>query len=173
MKFNILNRSIHRWGSIVIAIPFLIILITGILLLLRKEIAFLQPPTVKIASNVPTISFERILTSAQLVEPAGIKPWEDIDRLDVRPSKGIIKIRAKSQWEIQIYASTGVILQTAYRRSDFIEKIHDGTYWQDNANLWLTLPIAITLLIISITGIILFFMPYLKKRKNNKRNTLY
>lgn len=170
MKFKKLNRSIHKWASIVIAIPFIVILVTGILLLLRKEFAFIQPPTVKIESSVPTISFDNILASAQSVDIAQIKTWEDIDRLDVRPSKGIIKVRAKSEWEIQIDASTGTVLQTAYRRSDFIEKIHDGTFWQAQANLWLTLPIAITLLLISLTGVILFFMPYMKKRKNRKRH---
>jgi hypothetical protein len=87
----------------------------------------------------------------------------------VRPSKGIIKIRAKSHWEIQIDATTGEVLKTAFRRSDIIEQLHDASYWQDKANLWFTLPIAIALVLISITGIVLFFLPYYRRNQNRKR----
>ena len=171
MNFNRLNRSTHKWASIVIAIPFLIILITGILLLLKKEVEYIQPASAKGAFTQPTISFEQVLSIAKTVKKAEIDSWQAIDRLDVRPSKGIIKIRAKSEWEIQIDATTGEILKTAYRRSDFIEQLHDASYWQDSANLWFTLPIAIVLVLISITGIILFFLPYYRRYKHNKKLT--
>ena len=82
------------------------------------------------------------------------------------PSKGIIKIRAKSNWGIQIDATTGEILKTAFRRSDIIEHLHDASYWQDRANLWFTLPIALVLLLITITGIILFFIIYYHRYNN-------
>lgn len=169
MNFNRLNRSTHRWASIAIAIPFLIILVTGILLLLKKEVEYIQPASAKGAFNQPSISFEQVLTIAKTVKQAEIDSWQAIDRLDVRPSKGIIKIRAKSHWEIQIDATTGEILKTAFRRSDIIEQLHDASYWQDKANLWFTLPIAIALVLISITGIILFFLPYYLRYKNRKR----
>lgn len=166
MNFNRINRSTHKWASIVIAIPFLIILVTGILLLLKKEIEYIQPASAKGIFDQPSISFEQILTIAKTVEQANIDSWQAIDRLDVRPNKGIIKIRTKSRWEIQIDAATGEILKTAYRRSDIIEQLHDATYWQDKANLWFTLPVAITLLLISITGIILFSLPYFRRYKS-------
>lgn len=169
MNFNRLNRSTHRWASIAIAIPFLIILVTGILLLLKKEVEYIQPASAKGAFNQPSISFEQVLTIAKTVKQAEIDSWQAIDRLDVRPSKGIIKIRAKSHWEIQIDATTGEILKTAFRRSDIIEQLHDASYWQDKANLWFTLPIAIALVLISITGIILFFLPYYRRYKNRQR----
>ena len=170
MNFNRVNRSTHKWTGIIIAIPFLIILITGILLLLKKEIEYIQPASMKgSAKNYPNISFEQILVLAKSVPQANINSWQQIDRLDVRPSKGIIKVRAKSLWEIQIDLATGKILKVAYRRSDIIEKLHDFTYWQDSANLWFTLPIAITILLISGTGIFLFFQPYYKRYKNRQR----
>ncbi|WP_085300179.1 PepSY domain-containing protein [Cognaticolwellia mytili] len=170
MNFNRINRSTHKWASIVIALPFLIILISGILLLLKKDVEYIQPASAKgSVKNQPSISFEQVLIIAKSVPKANIDSWRAIDRLDVRPGKGIIKIRAKSEWEIQIDATTGEILKTAYRRSDFIEQLHDFTYWQDSANLWFTLPLSIVLLLISITGIILFFLPYYKRYKNRQR----
>ncbi len=163
MSFRKVNRSTHKWASIIVAIPVLIIIVTGILLLIKKEFSYLQPASQSGVSNVPSISFDVILDQAKSVEEAQVDSWDSIDRLDVRPSKGIIKIRTNSQWEIQLDSETAEILHVAYRRSDTIEQIHDGTYWQKNANLWLSLPVAITLLLISLTGLFLFFYPYYKR----------
>lgn len=166
MRFNKINRFIHKWVSIVIITPLLVVFLTGILLLVKKEFSFIQPPTIKGMSDTPSISFNEILNHARQVEVAEIENWDDIDRLDVRPSKGMIKIRSHNRIEIQIDSKTGDILQVAKRHSDLIERIHDGTFFQENANLWLMLPIAVTALIISITGIILFSIPYIKKRRS-------
>lgn len=175
MSFKKINRSTHKWASIIVAIPLLIILVTGILLLVKKEFSYIQPPSAKGGANVPSISFDVILKQAKTVEQAQIESWDSIDRLDIRPSKGIVKIRTNTQWEIQLDSTTADILHVAYRRSDIIEQIHDGTYWQKNANLWLTLPVAIALLLISLTGLFLFFQPYYKKykkrlKKRSKKN---
>ena len=161
MSFNRTNRKIHKWGSLIIALPILVVIISGILLLVRKEFAYLQPPSQKGISQTPSISFERILEQVKQIEQAQVNQWSDIDRLDVRPSKGITKVRAKSQWEIQIDNETGEVLQVAYRRSDFLESLHDGTFFEKNAHLWLMLPASIVLLFLWLTGMYLFFQPYL------------
>lgn len=167
MSFTRTNRTIHKWASIAIALPLLMTFITGILLLTKKEFAFIQPPTTRGEATVPTISFDLVLAVASTVEQAQIASWDDIDRLDVRPGKGIIKIRSNNRIEIQIDSATGNILQVATRRSDFIETIHDGTFFQKNANLWLMLPVAITAITIAITGIIMFFTPYVRRRRRS------
>lgn len=165
MGFKKKNRKIHKWASIVVALPLLVIMVTGILLLVKKEFSFIQPPTARGEQTVPSIAFDQILKVSQSIAIADITSWDDIDRLDVRPSKGLIKIRSHNSIEIQIDSSNGNILHVANRRSDLIESIHDGTFFQKNANLWLMLPIAIILLAIAITGIILFFIPYFKKKR--------
>jgi hypothetical protein len=60
--------------------------------------------------------------------------------IGIRPEKNIVKVRTKSRWEIQIDSQSGEIKHVAYRRSDIIEKTHDGTLLQSKANLWLMLP---------------------------------
>lgn len=160
------NRKTHYWGSIICAIPIIIVIGTGVLLLLKKDIEWVQPSSMRGQGKVPEISFEQVLDTAKKVPEAGIKEWSDIDRLDVRPKKGIIKIRAKNRWEIQIDHQTKEILQVAYRRSDFIESIHDGTFFHDYAKLWLFLPCAIILLTLWITGMYLFLTTHFSKRKN-------
>lgn len=165
MHFKKANRLVHKWVTIVIVTPLLVTFVTGILLLTKKEFDFIQPPTTKGESTIPSVSFQQVLSIANSVERAQISSWDDVDRLDVRPSKGIIKIRSNNSIEIQIDSQTGDVLQVAKRRSDFIETIHDGTFYQKNANLWLMLPVAITALVMAITGIIMFFIPYLSKKK--------
>lgn len=170
MSFNKTNRKIHKWGSIIIALPILIVLISGILLLVRKDFDYLQPPSQQGVSTIPTVSFEHILDQVKTITKADVSSWQDIDRLDVRPSKGITKVRTKSQWEIQIDNESGEVLQVAYRRSDFLESLHDGTFFFDNANLWLMLPSGIILLILWLTGLYLFCQPYLKKANKKRKH---
>ena len=168
MSFKKTNRKIHKWASIVIALPLLICIVTGILLLVKKEFSIIQPPTMRGESKVPALEFSQVLSVAKSIDGADIQSWDDIDRLDVRPGKGVIKIRSNNDIEIQIDGKTGDVLHVAQRNSDFIETIHDGTFFEKNANLWLMLPVAIASVIISITGIIMFFIPYVK-RKRKKR----
>ena len=162
-------RKIHKWGSIIIAIPFLVVLITGLILQLKKEVSWIQPASRKGVSTIPSLSFNQILDISTTIPEAEITSWDDIDRLDVRPGKGIVKVRANNHWEIQIDTETGEILQKEYRRSDIIEAMHDGSWFHDAAKLWVFLPNGIIVTILWITGIYLFFIPILNKRRNRKR----
>ncbi len=170
MKAIKLNRKVHRWAAIITALPVLIVLITGIILQVKKEFEWVQPPTIKGERAMLALSFDSILDIASTVPEAKIQDWKNIDRLDVRPGKGVVKVRAKNRWEIQIDTSTGDILQVAFRRSDFIETIHDGSFFHKSFKLWVFLPSAIALTGIWGTGIYLFLFPYMNKRNRKKRN---
>ncbi|MEO9887136.1 MAG: PepSY-associated TM helix domain-containing protein [Balneola sp.] len=163
------SRKIHRWGSILIALPFLIVLITGLFLQVKKEFAWIQPPTQEGVSTDLEITFDEILAISSKVDDAGIKKWSDIDRLDVRPDKGIVKVRGVNNWEIQIDTKTGEVVQVEFRRSGIIEALHDGSWFHDSAKLWIFLPSGIIVTVLWITGIYMFFIPYISKRKNRKR----
>jgi len=165
MKLFKLNRVLHRWGSILALVPIAIIIISGVVLQLKKDIDAIQPPTRRGVGSELSISFDRILEVAKTASEADVKSWDDVDRLDVRPGKGMVKVRCKNNWEIQIDTQTGDILQVAVRRSDLIESIHDGSYFHDTFKLWIFLPAGIILVVLTLTGIYLFFRPYLAKRK--------
>ena len=81
----------------------------------------------------------------------------------------MLKVRCKNRWEVQLDAATGDILQVAFRRSDLIESIHDGSFFGNRAKLGVFLPTAIVLVVLWGTGVYLFFLPYLAKRKNRLR----
>lgn len=163
------SRKIHRWGSIIIAVPFLVVLVTGLFLQVKKEFQWVQPPTMVGSSTELALSFDEILSITSTINEADINNWDDVERLDVRPDKGIVKVIGLNNWEVQIDTKTGSVLNVAFRRSDIIEKLHDGSWFHEIAKLWLFLPSAIIVTILWITGIYLFFVPYLQKRKNRKK----
>ena len=168
MKASVLNRKLHRWGSILTALPLLVIIVTGIILQLKKDWSWVQPPTAKSGDPALEISFDEILQVASTVENAQISSWDDVDRLDVRPDKGVVKVRAKNRWEVQIDGKSGEILQVDFRRSDWIESLHDGSWFGDPVKLWIFLPTAIILLGLWITGIYLWLLPHLVKRRKRR-----
>jgi hypothetical protein len=165
MKLSKLNRLTHRWGSIIALLPITIIIVSGIMLQLKKVSPYIQPPTQRGAGTEPAIGFERILEVARSIPEAGVETWEDVDRLDVRPGKGVVKVRCKNRYEVQIDTETAEILQVAFRRSDLIESIHDGTFFHDHFKLWVFLPAGVVLAMLVITGLYLFLLPYLARRK--------
>ncbi len=167
-KPSILNRRAHRWGALALSLPLIIVILSGILLQLKKQSAWIQPKTVRGQGKAPSAGFEEILAAAAAVPEAGIRGWGDIDRLDVRPGDGVVKVRAKSRWEVQVDAETAEVLQTAYRRSDIIESIHDGSWFHPGVKLWIFLPAALLLFALWVTGAYLFILPYSAKRRNRR-----
>jgi hypothetical protein len=133
---------------------------TGILLQLKKEWSWVQPPSARGKGATPRVALAAVLEAARSVPEAEIDGWQDVDRLDVRPARGIVKVQAKNRWEIQVDLQTAEVLQVAYRRSDLIESLHDGSWFSDGVKLWIFLPVALIVLMLWGTGIYLFFLPY-------------
>jgi uncharacterized iron-regulated membrane protein len=172
MSLNLWNRKVHRWGAIAIALPLLIVISTGILLQLKKNWTWVQPPEQRGSGGLPSITFDEILAVLRTVPEAEVHAWSDVNRLDVRPNRGMIKVRAMNEWEVQLDASTGAVLQVAFRRSDIIESIHDGSFFHDAAKLWIFLPAGVILLALWLTGIYLFFLPVWVRRRKRRTGTL-
>jgi uncharacterized iron-regulated membrane protein len=160
INWRIWTRKGHRWGAILIALPFLLVIVTGLLLQLKKEWSWVQPPTQRGQGKTPSVSLEAILDAARSQPEAGVQGWDDVDRLDIQPNRGIAKLQARSRWEVQVDLATGDVLQVAYRRSDLIESLHDGSWFHDRAKLWVFLPTAVVVLGLWVTGVYLFFLPH-------------
>jgi uncharacterized iron-regulated membrane protein len=166
---RIWNRKLHRWGAVGVALPFLLVLVTGILLQVKKQVPWVQPIEVRGEGKVPIVDFDSLLAVARSVPQAGIASWADVDRVDVRPSKGFAKIIGNTRWELQVDLASGRVLHSAYRRSDLIESLHDGSWFHDAAKLWIFLPVAIVVLGLWVTGMYLWAIPYLARRQNDRR----
>ena len=171
-SWNRFSRKLHRWGAILTCIPLLLVIATGLLLQVKKEVTWVQPPTEKGSGNIPLVNWETILETTSSVKEADVSTWDDIDRLDVRPGKGVVKVRANNRWEVQIDLESGDVLSSNYRRSDLIESLHDGSFFSDNAKLWLFLPNGLVLLGLWFTGLYLWWLPIGAKRKKARTKKL-
>lgn len=170
MSFNVTNRRIHHWASLIVALPLAVIITSGLLLQLKKQWSFVQPPEQRGSGTVPLINFDQILLSLQGDSSLGVRGWDDVNRLDVRPSRGIVKVTLHSGWEAQIDLGSGRLLQSAVRRSDLIESIHDGSFFAgDWTKLGLFLPVGLTLLVLWLSGMWMVWVPFIGKRRRQAR----
>lgn len=166
MKFNVLNRRVHYWGSSLVAVPILVIITSGLLLQMKKQVDWVQPAERRGTGTVPTITFTQVFDTLKREPSLGVHSWDDISRMDVRADRGLIKVSLTTGYEAQIDLGTGQLLQVAYRRSDLIESIHDGSFFAgDWSKLGLFLPSGVTLLVLWVSGLWMFWVPFAAKRR--------
>jgi len=165
MSLNRWSRKVHRWGAVAIVFPSLLVIVTGLLLQLKKDVAWVQPTTARGAGGVAALSWEELLQLARDVPEAEVRGWDDIDRLDVRPGRSLIKIRCRNYWELQIDWSDGTLLSSTMRRSDWIETLHDGSIFGDFSKYYIFLPSGVVLLGLWLTGVYLWYLPIGVRRR--------
>lgn len=169
-KFRVWHRSI----GIVVSLLVIISASTGILLALKKEVNTLQPPTQKGISN-DLSDWKPIYQLAEIAQTALAEETTDIstsiDRVDVRPSKGIVKVLfEEAWWEVQVDGKSGEVLSIAKRHSDWIEALHDGSIISNGFKLISMNFLGFGLLLMVITGLWLWYGPkrYRKKKADGK-----
>ncbi|MEZ4948791.1 MAG: PepSY domain-containing protein [Saprospiraceae bacterium] len=138
--------------------------------ILEKEFDILQPPTQKGAAK----SLNDWLTVEEIAS-LSLKGFQSkypetnpvIDRIDVRPSKGIAKVLLENGfWEIQIDGQSGEIYSISRRHSDWIEQLHDGSIIAEWFK-WLSMNyLGFGLIVMIITGTWLWWGP--KRIRNLK-----
>lgn len=169
-RLNRWSRSWHRWAAIIVLVPALVIFATGVVLHFKKVVPWIQPTEQRGTGEVPVVSLEQVLTAASSAPEAGISAWSDVSRIDVRPGRGIAKVQARSGWEVQVDLGTGEVVQSAYRRSDLIESIHDGRYFGGDAVAWgVFTPTGVLLVALLVTGAYLWMVPILSRRRHRIR----
>lgn len=171
MKTQILLRKIHHWGSLLIMVQMGLVIGAGLLLSIKKEVDWIQPPTVKGVSPdaVPARTIEELFEIAKAQPELALSDWTTLSRVDFKPDKGTVKFVAANNWEAQIDTATGEILQIEFRRSDIIESLHDGSFFADWVKLYVFFPSGVILLVLWGTGIYLFFLPHVKKAMKAKK----
>lgn len=171
MKLSFLNRKLHRWGAVLIALPLLLVIVSGLMLQVKKQVAWVQPETRKGSEKTPKLSMDGLLErlkTDEAAKPAEVSSWKDIDRVDIRPKDGIYKVTCKNRTEVQVDFVTGDVLSVEYRRSDLIESLHDGSFFGDGVKLGVFLPAAVVLLVLWVTGLILFAHPWWVKLRRKR-----
>jgi len=140
---------------------------TGILLGWKKNVDLLQPPEQKGTSDKLNqwVSLEKIVQSASHAIDSVVGSPIEVDKLDVRPAKGIVKVIFKEgSWEVQVDGATGKSLSVAQRHSDWIEHIHDGSIVGDVFKITYTNLLGWGLLILALSGFCLWYGPKVVKK---------
>ncbi|MBL7472487.1 PepSY domain-containing protein [Robertkochia sediminum] len=168
-------RKVHRYTGAFLFLCFLFIAVSGLALGLKKHSGgYILPETQKGTSTelsqwLPLHTLEALVTTH--MEKNGITAGV-LDRIDVRKEKGIAKfIFTEGQLEVQVDGSSGAILSTGRRHSDWLEDVHDGSIVDDTLGIphgifkvMYTVISGLALLIFTVTGFWLWYGPKYMKR---------
>ena len=169
MRLNVLARRVHYWVTLGIALPVAVIITTGVLLQIKKQSHWVQPKEIRGTGTTPNLDLHQIVAAVQSVPGLGVTGWEDIKRMDIRADRGLAKVTVTGDWEVQVDLGTGRVLQAAYRRSDLIESLHDGSFFLgDLTKLGLFLPTGIALVVMWLSGLWMFWLPFSVRRKRRR-----
>lgn len=167
-------RKIHKVLGLTLAFLLVISAATGIFLAWKKNVEFIQPPTLK-GQSKDLSDWRPISELAEVATEAFHKAHPNhsttgIDRMDVRPSKGIIKVLfEKGWWEVQIDGTTAEVLSIKRRNSDWIEQLHDGSIISEGFKLVSMNVLGVGLLLMIFTGWYLWYGPRKFRRIKRKR----
>jgi len=147
-------------------LPLLVMITSGLLLQSKKHWTWVQPAELRGTGSSPLLDLEGILTAVKQLRDHQVQSWDDVNRLDVRPGRGVVKVWLNNGWEVQVDLGTGRVLQSAYRRSDLIEAIHDGSiFGGDWTKLGLFLPAGVVVLLLWLSGMWMWWVTFAGKRR--------
>ncbi len=167
-------RKLHKWVAVPVLAFMLIMGVTGILLGWKKQIELLPSTQKGFSTEAQTwMSVDTLIHIAQQYAEDSMQISPSIDRLDLRPGKGIVKVRFEAGYqEVQLDLQTGEIRSVGRRYSDLIEQIHDGSILdryivlgKDTFKLTYSTLSGLGLIILSVSGFWLWYNPRRMRKK--------
>ena len=173
------TRKIHRTLGIFLFAFFFLTAVTGLLLGWKKHTGGLILPKSyqgKSTDSKDWLPFHVLHENANRIALEQISPdlSLDLERIDARPDKGMVKfVFIDGYWGIQLDSTTGELLHIERRRSDLIENIHDGSLLDylfdtddEQFKVVYTSVMGSALLLFSITGFWLWVGPKQFRHRN-------
>ena len=164
----------HLWLGVLVTVALVSIAITGVLLNHKRGLGLMPDvpwdPTAPLAQSV---SLERLaLAALEAAPPESRGNWNPgdpvdislIDRMDVRPRDGFVKVRLrdKASMEMTVDIATAKVIHVGRRGDVFLEKLHSGEAFGGQEYVILSDIAAIGLIITLITGYWLWLAPKLR-----------
>ncbi len=154
----------HLWLGVLFTVVLLVLCITGILLNHKRGLGLMPD-----VSNDAPAALASSLPLAELAERArgatGIAE-HPIDRMDVRPDKGYVKVRFDDPaWtEATMELATGEALHIGRRGDVFMEQLHSGELF---GKRWVLLSdaAAVALVVLLVSGYWLWLAPRVRRNK--------
>jgi uncharacterized iron-regulated membrane protein len=156
----------HLWLGVIFTVILTAISITGILLNHKRGLGLMPD-----VAHEPTGGFAAALPLSRLAEigitaaaPGGPADLRLVDRMDVRPRDGFVKVRLRdaASTEATVDIVSGRVLHVGPRGDAFLEKVHSGEIF-GGRGVWLSDAGAIALVATLITGIWLWLAPRLHR----------
>jgi len=146
-------KKIHLFIAITFILPIVIIFISGLILVSKQIFPIIQPPVIE----------TQFIEGKSLLKLDDFTKNPEVDQIIYRPNKNNLSIRYKDDMEKQIHAQTGDVLSFAKRHTNWLLRIHQGSYFSDWVKKFIFIPTAIVLQILWISGMMLYFKT--RKRK--------
>jgi hypothetical protein len=149
----------HLWFGVATTAIVLVLSLSGILLNHKRGLGLMpdvpHQPTGEFAAALPMAELVR-LADAAVPDAASA----GVDRLDVRPRNGIMKVRYRDDvvTEVTLDVNSGVVLHVGLRNDVFLEKLHSGEIFGAN---WVLLSdfAAVILVLLVLSGYWLWLFP--------------
>jgi uncharacterized iron-regulated membrane protein len=155
----------HLWLGVMFTIALTAISVTGILLNHKRALGLMpdvpHEPTAPFTETLPLHKLGEI--GIQAVRPGAALDIGLIDRMDVRPRDGFVKVRLRdsASTEATVDINTGRVLHVGPRGDAFLEKMHSGEIFGSRGVL-LSDAAAVVLVLTLVTGIWLWLSPRLQ-----------
>jgi uncharacterized iron-regulated membrane protein len=173
-RFSRAMFYIHLWLGVLATIALIAISITGILLNHKRGLGLMpdvpNEPSAPFATALP---LERLaLAALEAAPPASRLGWQSgdsvdialIDRMDVRPRDGFVKVRFrdKASMEMTVDLASGKVLHVGRRGDVFLEKLHSGETFGSRMVILSDIA-AVCLVLTLISGYWLWLVPKLSR----------
>jgi uncharacterized iron-regulated membrane protein len=147
-------RRLHGLLASFVGVPSAVILISGVTLQLRQDFDWIQPRAkVGKSLGIPTLPLSVAFERARAVSEADVLDWNDITSMEIKPARGLIQIRARNGYEVQLDGTTGEVLAAAPRRTGMLIELHQGSFFHPLVMKWVFLPAGLGLIFIWGTGV--------------------
>ncbi|HEX6813119.1 MAG TPA: PepSY-associated TM helix domain-containing protein [Planctomycetota bacterium] len=163
---------VHRWLGVAAGLVLMLTAATGFLLLQKKSNDWLQPTVVRGASGPPE-QLKPLIDVYNAVFALGLPEFRseaDIARVDFRPAQRVHKVVSEhGDLEVQV---CGITLRTSGpkpRRSDWLERLHDGSFWCDAVHGWVMPAAALVLLYLASSGYVMWLWPKWQKWRRRRQ----
>jgi hypothetical protein len=165
---------IHLWLGVITTVALIAISVTGVLLNHKRGLGLMpdvpHAPTGPFVDALPLERLAHAALAATVHAGAAPAPAADsadiglIDRMDVRPRDGFVKVRLrdKTSTEATVDLATGRVLHVGRRGDVFLEKLHSGEAF-GGAFVILSDIAAVGLVLTLVTGYWLWLVPKLTR----------
>lgn len=150
----------HLWLGVLGSMAVIVICITGILLNHKRALGLMPDVENSEPQLLPeALPLHELVARASAALAAGGEPPE-VDRMDVRPSDGLVKVRFEDRvvTEVTLDLATGSVLHVGERNDVFLEKLHSGEIFGDRGIL-ISDAAAVLLTLLLLSGYWLWLYP--------------